>query len=148
MRRLNAAQHTKVMDALLESNASAIVGGCLVELCGGFMRLERLAEPYILQSEWDFARQCAPNYAGAMADLAREVLKGRRGPQRVLLLGLGGGTIAGSLILIGAGRPVDRRIQVAQGHAGVEESTRAPLTSSRSHGYGNGHNHSHIPAVW
>jgi spermidine synthase len=63
-----------------------------------------------VQSEWDIARQRAPDYAGTMADLARVALEERKGPQHVLLLGLGGGTIAADL-LCGAGRPLDWRLE-------------------------------------
>ena len=53
------------------------------------------------QSEWDMASGCAPDYAGVMASLATDALSSRpRGDRRVLMLGLGGGTIAADIMLV------------------------------------------------
>ena len=53
------------------------------------------------QSEWDMASGCAPDYAGVMASLATDALGSRpRGDRRVLMLGLGGGTIAADIMLV------------------------------------------------
>ena len=55
------------------------------------------------QSEWDMASGCAPDYAGVMASLATDALGSRpRGDRRVLMLGLGGGTIAADIMLVHA----------------------------------------------
>jgi len=54
-----------------------------------------------LQSEWDLASGRAPDYAGVMASLATDALGSRpRGDRRVLMLGLGGGTIAADIMLV------------------------------------------------
>ena len=56
-----------------------------------------------LQSEWDLASGRAPDYAGVMASLATDALGSRpRGDRRVLMLGLGGGTIAADIMLVHA----------------------------------------------
>ena len=56
-----------------------------------------------LQSEWDLASGRAPDYAGVMASLATDALGSRpRGERRVLMLGLGGGTIAADIMLVHA----------------------------------------------
>ena len=53
------------------------------------------------QSEWDMASGRAPDYAGVMASLATAALSSRpRGDRRVLMLGLGGGTIAADIMLV------------------------------------------------
>ena len=98
--------------ALLEPRASKIIGDWRVEWrAGDFLRLQELGEPFNIHSEWDFARQRAQCYAGIMADLARNALDGRKGPQHVLMLGLGGGTIAADMIC-GAGKPLDLRLHI------------------------------------
>jgi hypothetical protein len=49
------------------------------------------------------ASGCAPDYAGVMASLATDALGSRpRGDRRVLMLGLGGGTIAADIMLVHA----------------------------------------------
>ena len=54
-----------------------------------------------MQSEWDLASGRAPDYAGVMASLATDALGSRpRGDRRVLMLGLGGGTIAADIMLV------------------------------------------------
>ena len=77
------------------------VGSCVVYRTGDMLRLERAAEPGNVQSEWDVGQRRTPDYAGTMADMASLALAARpsccRG--RVLMLGLGGGTIAGQLLL-------------------------------------------------
>ena len=75
------------------------MGSCVVDRRGDSLRLERVdAEPGNIQSEWNLDERCAPDYAGAMADMALEALAGRKGG-RVLMLGLGGGTIAAHMLL-------------------------------------------------
>ena len=84
----------------------------MVERVGNSLRLERKVEPGNVQSEWDCENQVAPDYAGTMASMAREALKDRRGPQRILLLGLGGGTVAADLLCGGKTRLADWRLHV------------------------------------
>ena len=93
---------------LLEPGGSRIVGSCLVARRGNLLRLERQSEPGNVQSEWDLDKQCAPDYAGTIAGMARSALEGRTGPQKILLLGLGGGTMAADLLI----NPVDWRINI------------------------------------
>ena len=98
--------------SLLSGGAPIVVGSAMVLRHGNFLRLERTAEPGNVQSEWDLLQQIAPDYAGTMADMAREALDGRNGPQRVLLLGLGGGTMAADLLCGGVSRLADWRLHV------------------------------------
>ena len=110
--------------ALARSGGSLVVGGCLVARHGDMLRLERVSEPGNVQSEWDLARGIAPDYAGTMAAMCRTALDGRVGPQRVLLLGLGGGTMAADL-LCGAGRPLDWRLNVTAVEADADVAQAA-----------------------
>lgn len=90
---------TAAAPQLLQPGESRRLGGCVVDRCGNSLRLERVdAEPGNIQSEWRLDERCAPDYAGVMADMALEALAGRRGA-RVLMLGLGGGTIAAHMLL-------------------------------------------------
>lgn len=94
--------HACIATGLLAPGASRIVGSCLVVRTGSSLRLERTAEPDSVQSEWDLENMRAPDYAGFMANMAREVLDGRKsGPQRCLILGHGGGTMAADLLTRG-----------------------------------------------
>ena len=107
MRRAVALLSATSSNALLGPHDSPrVVGNCLVARRGDTLRLELLTEPGNVQSEWDLAGATAPDYAGTMAHMARAALAHRAGPQRVLLLGLGGGTIAADLLLH------DRRLHV------------------------------------
>lgn len=83
---------------LLKAGDSRRIGGCEVYRQGDRLFLERAAEPGNVQSEWDIATGTAPDYAGTMADMARSVLDETPGGRRVLMLGMGGGTIAGQLL--------------------------------------------------
>ena len=79
-----------------------------------FLRMERLQEPGNVQSEWDLENGVAPDYAGTMASMAAAALASpaaAAGPKRVLVLGLGGGTIPAH-ILCGAGGSPDWSLQV------------------------------------
>jgi hypothetical protein len=85
----------------LQPGESRVTGTCLVMRTGDSLCLERAAEPGNVQSEWDCKMGRAPDYAGTMADMALLALSRRpKGspPARVLLLGLGGGTIAGQIL--------------------------------------------------
>ena len=75
------------------------IGSCIVEHMGKSITLERSSEPGNVQSEWDVSQGCAPDYAGCIAEMALKALASR--PQRggrVLMLGLGGGSIAGHIL--------------------------------------------------
>lgn len=90
---------TAAAPQLLQPGESRRVGSCLVDRRGDTLRLERVdAEPGNIQSEWRLDERRAPDYAGVMADMGLESLAGRRGG-RVLMLGLGGGTIAAHMLL-------------------------------------------------
>ena len=80
------------------------LGNCIVHRRGDMLRLERAQEPGNIQSEWDAGMCCTPDYAGTMAEMARDALvssQPQAGGRCVLMLGLGGGTIAGQLLLRG-----------------------------------------------
>ena len=99
---------------LLRPGESRVVGSCLVEHRGDLLRLCRSAEPENIQSEWDMASGRALDYAGVMARLATFALGSRpRGDRRVLMLGLGGGTIAADIMLVRALRCVHAELPCA-----------------------------------
>jgi len=80
------------------------IGNCVVHRKEDMLRLERAQEPGNIQSEWDIGMRRTPDYAGTMASMAREALVAQQtgdARRRVLMLGLGGGTIAGQLLLAG-----------------------------------------------
>lgn len=110
--------------AALVPGATRTVGSCIVARHQDMLRLERACEPGNVQSEWDLAGSFAPDYAGTMARMARESLEHRVGPQRVLLLGLGGGTIAAD-ILCGGGRQMDWRLHVTAVEADADVADAA-----------------------
>jgi len=74
------------------------VGECLVVRQGDRLLLMRAQEPENIQSEWDIANARAPDYAGTIAAIATGALRRRAPEGRLLMLGLGGGTIAASVL--------------------------------------------------
>jgi len=111
---LPCAEPVKVTPELQESlgrGETRRLGNVVVHRRGDMLRLERAQEPGNIQSEWDAGMGSTPDYAGTMAEMARRALLAQAPPRgaghsavggRVLMLGLGGGTIAGQLLLAGA----------------------------------------------
>ncbi|KAL1499662.1 hypothetical protein AB1Y20_011859 [Prymnesium parvum] len=97
-----------------------IAGRVLVSRHADLLRLELLSEPSAIQSEWHLSRRLAPDYAGAIAERARAALP--RGGQ-LLLLGLGGGSIAGQL-LCGASAAAGVRVAAVEADAAVAAAAR------------------------
>jgi len=108
---------------LLRAGESRVVGSCLIEHRGDSLRLCSSVEPENIQSEWDMASGRAPDYAGVMASLATAALSSRpRGDRRVLMLGLGGGTIAADIMLA---EPVDWTLRVTCVEADADTASAA-----------------------
>ena len=101
------------------------VGNCVVTRHGDMLRMERLQESGNIQSEWDIARGCAPDYAGTIADLACMALARRQHPHgggRVLMLGLGGGTVAGHVLFGPGQQDLSHQITAVEADADVAEA--------------------------
>lgn len=107
----------------LRHGESREFGNVVVQLSQGRMILEHKAEPGNIQSEWDTLRCRAPDYAGCIADKAILALQAS-GKQdlRLLMLGLGGGSIVGHIIC--ASFTIDRSLRVTAVESD-EDVTRA-----------------------